>query len=342
VFSLDSEARIAWSNSAGAALLGRQIGELTGRDVLETVAPESREGARAALARVRRTGQVETLELVANTADGRRRVAEVSIGPGAGGGWQGIARDVTDRRMRDEERSRAQRLESLGLLAGGVAHDINNVLAGVVGHAQLALIELPAGTPGRPRVERIESEAMRGAELASRMLDYAGRAQLVMAPLDLAETVRRAVTLAETSLPPRTTVVVEAERDLPTIVGDATQLQRVVDNLLRNAAEASPRGEAEIRIVVRRVASVEGVRGSWAGTRPRAAAVLICVKDAGEGMDDETRARAFDPFFSTRKAGRGLGLAATLGIVRGHGGAIAVETAPGDGATFTEALPLSS
>ena len=342
VFALDASGTIAWTNPAGAELLGMQPCEMVGHDALEWVAPESRQAASDAMARVLRTGSVVTFESAAVAKDGSRRLVEVALGPGTRGGWQGIGRDITDRRLRDEEKQRAERLESLGLLAGGVAHDFNNVLAGVVGHVGLALLEVPEDSPARPRLEQVERAAMRCADLARQMLDYAGRGRFSVGSLDVAAVAREAVALSETWLPRHATVLLECAPDLPRIEGDASQLQRVIDNLVRNAAEAVPTGDAVIRVSVRHAPDgAAGVRGSWAGVPPPGPVVLLIVADEGEGMTDETRSRAFDPFYSTRKEGRGLGLAATLGIVRAHGGAIAVDSAPGRGATFTAALPVA-
>ncbi|HTV00877.1 MAG TPA: two-component regulator propeller domain-containing protein [Luteitalea sp.] len=248
-----------------------------------------------------------------------------------------------ERRALDERIQQAQRLESLGVLAGGVAHDFNNLLVGVLGEASLALGDMPAHAPGRTHVERIERAALRASELTAQMLAYSGRGRFIVAPVRLDDVVREVRELLGSVIPRSITVRLDFPTALPMIAGDPSQLRQVVMNLLTNAADAI--GEAPGAISV--AAGVRTLSANDAATtqQPGAAGlspgeyVWLEVRDDGIGMDGETQARIFDPFFTTKPAGRGLGLAAVQGIVRSHGGRIMVASQRGAGSTFTLLLP---
>jgi len=257
-------------------------------------------------------------------------------------------RDLTDERREEERRRRlqlrvetAQRLEGLGILAGGIAHDFNNLLVGVLGNADLLEHELPADGPARARVRAIRRASSRAAELVKRMLAYAGRNQLEIRSVALAEVVEDTIELLGPTLRDRSPVQLRFARDVPGAEGDSGQLRQVIMNLVANAVEATPDPAAPVTVSVRQTATplpddadlVPAAPPPW---------VELSVEDRGTGMDAETRARMFDPFFSTRFAGRGLGLAATLGIVRSHRGGLSVDSEPGRGTTVRVLLPVSS
>lgn len=234
----------------------------------------------------------------------------------------------------------AQKLESLGLLAGGVAHDFNNLLVGVLGNASLALDDLPADSRVRANVEQIELAALRAADLTKQMLAYSGNSRLVAEPLDISLLVDEMAHLLEVAVSKKATLHLQLDRRLGMVNGDRGQLSQVVMNLITNAAEAVGDGGGSIFIRTARVgpdevASFQGVDGV-----PDAGSYAIVeVRDTGSGMDPETLRRIFEPFFTTKFTGRGLGLAAVCGIVRGHGGHITVESVPGEGTTFRVLLP---
>jgi PAS domain S-box-containing protein len=259
----------------------------------------------------------------------------------------GAARDVTAQRQAEEERLRlerqvqeTQRLESLGLVTGGVAHDFNNLLAVILGNAKLALGELAASDRLRPRLERILAAAEHGAGLTEQMLVYAGRAPRAQKPVDLSSLVAEMLDLARASLPPG----VELREELGAGVwvrGDETQLRQVVLNLVANAGEAmrDRPGSVVVRTARRAATPEDLAKARGADELAPGPCVVLEVGDEGAGMDEATRERVFEPFFSTKLRGRGLGLAAVLGIVRGHGGRIDLDSAPGQGSRFRVWLP---
>ena len=252
-------------------------------------------------------------------------------------------RTERERRVLDERIQQAQRLESLGVLAGGVAHDFNNLLVGVLGEASLALADLPSGSPGRKHVERIERAALRASELTSQMLAYSGRGRFIVLPVQLEELVEEVRELLGSVIPRTITVTLDFPRHLPMVAGDPSQLRQVVMNLLTNAADAIGQRDGRIRISAGTRTLIKGEAATThqpgvLGLAPGEYAWLE-VRDDGAGMDAETVGRIFDPFFTTKPAGRGLGLAAVQGIVRSHGGRILVASQPGGGTTFTLLFP---
>ncbi len=259
-----------------------------------------------------------------------------------------IALDVTQRRRLDGEVLRArlersQRLEQLGLLVGGIAHDFNNLLTAVQGNVALARQRLPQGAAGSEQLEEALRETEIAAELTQQLLAYAGRGRLRTEPLDLSELVGQLGKLMRSSVSKKALLAFDLADDLPPISADAAQVRQVVLNLVTNASDALVGNEG--RIVVRTY-SVTADRAMLASAfvdddLPEGTYVVVEVRDSGHGMDAETQTRAFDPFFSTKERGQGLGLAATLGIVRQHRGTITVSTRPKKGSSFRVLLPAS-
>jgi len=277
------------------------------------------------------------------------RTYQVSVSELAGQGpdrllW--IALDVTQRRRMDGEvlRSRlerSQRLEQLGLLVGGIAHDFNNLLTAVQGNVALARQRLGDDAPGVPQLEEALRESEIAAELTQQLLAYAGRGRMRTEDLDASDLVRQLGKLMRSSISKKALLAFDLTDDLPPISADATQIRQVVLNLVTNASDALVNNAG--RIVIRTY-TVEADRGLLAGAYvddglPEGTYVAVEVRDSGHGMDEETQMRAFDPFFSTKDRGQGLGLAATLGIVRQHRGTVIVTTRPKAGSTFKVLLP---
>lgn len=246
-------------------------------------------------------------------------------------------------RSRIEERAlQAQKLESLGVLAGGIAHDFNNMLTGILGNASLALRALPPGSPVAELVRDIEVAGMRTAELTRQMLAYSGRGRFVIEPVDLSVMVQEMYNLLRAVISKNAVIKLQLQPGLPKVMADATQLRQVVMNLITNASDAV--GERSGYIAVKTGltwAEASYLRETYLDDDlAEGEYVFLEVTDTGCGMDSATRERIFEPFFSTKFTGRGLGLAAVLGIVRSHGGALKLYSEPERGTTFKVLLPV--
>jgi two-component system cell cycle sensor histidine kinase/response regulator CckA len=251
--------------------------------------------------------------------------------------------DITEKRALEQQMLHAQKLESLGVLAGGIAHDFNNLLTGILGNADLALRELSPLSPARESLDDIAATARRASELCRQLLAYSGKGRFVVQPLDLAELVREMGHLLAISISKHASLQYHFGADLPAIEGDATQIRQVVMNVIVNASEAiaDRNGVIALHTGLTHCDAAYLAGCSCAdGVEPGDFAFLE-VSDNGHGMDRATLERIFDPFFTTKFTGRGLGLAAVLGIVRGHRGAIRVYSEPGRGTTFKLLFPPS-
>ncbi len=251
--------------------------------------------------------------------------------------------DVTNLRQSEERLRQVAKLESLGILAGGIAHDFNNILVGIVGTTSLLEEYFPPGAPARELIMTLQTAATRAAQLTNQMLAYSGRGRFVVRPVDLSKEVEEIVTLVKASISKSVALRLSLARGLPKVDADAAQLQQLIMNLVVNAAEAvgEGRGSVAVSTTTHIVVEGDGPANVLGDPIPPGIYVVLSVSDTGHGMDEATRARIFDPFFTTKFTGRGLGLAAALGIVKGHGGAIEVESAPGQGATFRVYLPVA-
>ncbi len=257
--------------------------------------------------------------------------------------------DTTERHRAEEERrsleaqvQHSQKLESLGVLAGGIAHDFNNLMMTILGNVDLTLLDLPPGSPLLPNVREVEQAAMRAADLAQQMLAYSGKGTFVVSPLNVNEVVGEMAHLLESSISKKADLTTRLESSIPAIMADATQIRQVVMNLITNASEAigeDNRGVITISTGVQECTRAYLTTSHINEKQPEGCYVYIEVTDTGCGMDEETKSRLFDPFFSTKFAGRGLGMAAALGIIRGHKGAIIVDTEPGKGSRFRALFP---
>ncbi len=261
----------------------------------------------------------------------------------AGRVWQ--TRDRTAERHRDEAMRNTQKLESLGVMAGGIAHDFNNLLVGVLGNAELARMALDERSPACEPLAAVQLAAEQASDLTRQLLAYAGKDDdASFAPLDLRTLVTETRDLLAVSTPRGVELQIELPSDPATVTGDVAQLRQVLMNLVMNAAESLESRAGRVRVCVDRTriagpppADLEGQVLADGDDLVR-----LQVIDEGCGMDEDTRTRLFEPFFTTKFAGRGLGLAATLGIVRAHGGALRVESVRGEGTRFEVLLPARS
>ncbi len=253
-----------------------------------------------------------------------------------------LANDVTEHRRAEESLRRAQKMESLGVLAGGIAHDFNNLLVAMLGQTSLALGQLPAGSPARQPIEKAVLAARRAADLTRQLLAYSGRGQFERRPIQLNHLIQENLHLFEVAVSKNVLLRSELTEPLPLIMGDAGQIQQVVMNLIINAAEAIGQAAGQVVVRTRPYFLTLDKAALWQLDETSLASspyVLLEVEDNGCGMGQETLSKIFDPFFSTKFTGRGLGLAAVLGIVRGHEGGLRVESKLNGGTLFELVFP---
>ncbi|MBV9742225.1 MAG: response regulator, partial [Acidobacteriia bacterium] len=235
----------------------------------------------------------------------------------------------------------AQRLESLGVLAGGIAHDFNNLLASIMGYASLASMDLEEGSAPRRALDQVLTAAQSAADLTQQMLAYSGRGSFILEPLNLTHVIESVVRLLESTITKKAELRLQLSPCLPAIQADASQIRQVVMNLITNGAESleDKPGVVKVTTGVEWVEDGRLTAADRAEHLPAGEYVFVQVSDTGCGMDANTLTRIFDPFFTTKFTGRGLGLAAVLGIVRGHQGSIQVDSSPGHGTTFRVLFP---
>ena len=255
----------------------------------------------------------------------------------------GIAQDITERKSSEQALRQAQKLESIGTLAGGIAHDFNNLMNAVLGQSSLALGKLPKESPAAVHITKAIKASERVAELTKQLLAYSGRGKFFIDEIDLNMLVKENVQMLEVSIPKSCQLQYELCSPSPRIMGDVSQLQQVIMNLIINAGEAMGLNPGVISLRTGRIEIGEGnteyskytavplVPGSYA---------LLHVQDTGCGISHETLTRIFDPFFTTKFTGRGLGLAAVLGIIKGHQGGLRIESEVGKGTTFDIIFPF--
>jgi len=299
-------------------------------------------------------GLERTFEVQLRRADGETRalrLATFPISTPAGLRLGAICQDTTEERRAEEERRRLEqsiqqvrKLESLATLAGGVAHDFNNLLTSILGDADLALRDLPPGSSAHETISEVVHAAKRASGLAAKMLAYSGHGHLAVRRLQLSSLVGEMQTLLKAALGGGIGLRLELAPLLPPVLADPSEMHQVLLSLVSNASEAigehgglitvRTSGRSCDRVLLRSAVVDDGL--------PEGEYVASEVEDSGSGMDAETLGRIFEPFFSTRFPGRGLGLAAVLGIVRGHRGAVLVHSEPGQGSLFTVLLPAAS
>jgi two-component system cell cycle sensor histidine kinase/response regulator CckA len=344
------------ANLSSARLLGVKPRFLIGKTVVSFVALEDRPRIRAELSRWRSEPTPKALELRLQPRTGPPLHAAITLSVARGGakdtaiGFRWLVRDISAQRQltdelkyreqaarREAEASEArarhvQKLESIGVLAGGIAHDFNNLLHVVLGNADLARLLLAAEDPAREHLDEVIRATQRAAELTQQLLAYSGRGSFEVRHLDLSSEVRDMAMLLRTGIAKHATLVWQLEPDLPAVMVDPTQLRQVVMNLITNASDALAESPGTITLRTGRTRE----RGAFG---EESSFVFLEVADTGCGMDTDTLQRIFDPFFSTKFAGRGLGLAAVMGIVESHKGLVQIHTSPGQGTTFRVLLP---
>jgi PAS domain S-box-containing protein len=349
LFLTDGAGRVTFVNPAAERMFGYSRQELLGQPLHDKIHRDPRNGSvvpleECPLAESLKTGATLTgLEAQFVCKDGSAVDVAWSIAPvlekGSVTAAVLVIHDISERKRSEEKLRQAQRLESIGLLAGGVAHDFNNILTGIMGNASLIEEELPPSAADR--IHAVIDGAEKAANLTRQLLAYSGKGQFIIEQLDLSELVRDMAGLMRLSVPKNVELLYDLVDGLPLISADPGQMQQIVMNLVINAGEAiGPEGNGSVRVST----GVEEIAAPFtdaAGTQVAAGCyVFLQVKDTGCGMDEQTRARIFEPFYTTKFTGRGLGLAAVSGIVRSQKGAILVESEPGAGSAFRTLLPI--
>jgi two-component system, cell cycle sensor histidine kinase and response regulator CckA len=347
------------ANHSAAHLLGVQPRFLVGKTLVSFVAVEDRPRLRAEIGRWQSEPAAKSIELRLQPRGGQPFDASLTLSVARGGprdkafGFRWLVRDISahhqltqELRLREETARReaeaseahayhVQKLESIGVLAGGIAHDFNNLLHVVLGNADLARKHVPGDSEAREHLDEVVRATQRAAELTQQLLAYSGRGAVESRQLDLSREVREMGTLLRTAMSKQATLKWDLAEELPPVTADPTQLRQIVMNLITNASDALGEGSGTITL---RTGLVEGTES--AAEPP--VSVFLEVSDTGCGMDSSTLQRIFDPFFSTKFTGRGLGLAAVMGIVESHQGHVRIRTAPGEGTSFRVVLPAVS
>jgi PAS domain S-box-containing protein len=350
---IQTNSKFAYVNAAAIAAFGAQSSvQLLGMQVLDRFHPDCQQ---IVMERIRRLNQdrlaVPQAEEICFKLDGQAFDADVSAVPFVYEGQQGALvffRDITDRKRAEQQRIQmerqilqTQKLESLGVLAGGIAHDFNNILMAVLGYADLALGEMPPMSPACENIREIEKASKRAAELCRQMLAYSGRGNFVIESIRLQNLIEEMVHLLKTSITKKAILNLHLEKGLPPMRGDATQIRQIIMNLVINASEAIGERSGVITIST---GAMDCTREYLTETYldnslVEGLYIWLEVSDTGCGMDKETQNRMFEPFFTTKFTGRGLGMAAVMGIVRGHNGALKVYSELGRGTTFKVLFP---
>jgi PAS domain S-box-containing protein len=343
-------------NAAAVRIFGFQRPETLGKSITELIVPREIRPSVQSVLQALLQGMGGTHNVNDNlTLDGRRITCQwhnTALVDRSGKivGGVSMGQDITEQKRTEEHRKKledqmqqVQKLESLGVLAGGIAHDFNNLLMAILGNADLALAELPSHSPGRDHIREIEIASRRAADLCRQMLAYSGKGRFIVETVSLSDLVGEMVHLLKTSISKKALLNLNLEKNLPNIRADITQIRQIVMNLVINASEAIGERSGVITVstgamecpadYLREVYLNENLTPGFY--------VWLEVSDTGCGMDAATKSRIFEPFFTTKFTGRGLGLSAVLGIVRGHKGALKIYTEQGKGTTFKLLFPAN-
>jgi PAS domain S-box-containing protein len=342
---------LSW-NPGAERLYGYAAHEIVGQDVSVLVPAERDADRRLLLDRVRTGQRIPAFDAVHRRKDGTPVTISLSLSPVRGREGEvvaiaGIAHDVTETRRLESQLRQSAKMEAVGRLAGGLAHDFNNMLTVIDGYSELALMKLPEDSPVRGLVQEIHKAGERAAELTRQLMVFSRKSMVEPQVLDLSEVVEAGVAMLTRIIGEDVTIETRLAPDLHNVMADRSQLDQVLFNLVINARDAMPLG-GQVTI---ETANVEFAAAHGVGPRevPPGQYVMLAVTDTGVGMDAATRARIFEPFFTTKGSGRGtgLGLAMVQNFVMQSGGHLAVYSEPGEGSTFkiylpTVALPVAA
>jgi PAS domain S-box-containing protein len=336
---------ITFLNKQAVAFTGREMGELLGSGWVEHVHPDDLARLDMSLASALSSHSSFQTEFRLRRHDGEYRwVLDTAVPRFVGGvyaGHTGIVFDTTDLKRSHEQILATQKLESLGVLSGGIAHYFNNLLGSILAQSELVLSEVPAGSEAAEGVKNIKAGAVRAAEIVRQLLAYAGQESASFEPVHLSRLVGEMLHLLGVSISEDAVLKTDLASNLPVVLANAPLMRQLVMNLITNASEALAPDGGVITVTARVDRDSGSVPQSRMDLQDRDY-VRLEVSDNGCGMSEEIQARIFDPFFTTKFAGRGLGLAAAQGIVLRHGGTIEVVSAPGQGTRVEVLLPCAS
>ncbi|MCC7415822.1 MAG: PAS domain S-box protein [Acidobacteria bacterium] len=349
IITMDSNLDIREFNPAAERMFGHARMQILGRSIELLLPPASRAGTRESLATYMATGEGPLahgrLELAALRADGTEFPVELTVARMRAEDRSlltGFIRDITEQRALEEQLRQSQKLEAIGRLAGGVAHDFNNILMSIMGAADLLLVQIDPGDPARDEANEIKQSVDRGAGLTRQLLAFSRRQKTATAVFALDAAVAGMETMLRRLIGPEIEFVLARPARSAMVTADPGQIQQVVLNLVVNARDAMPEG-GRVTIAVEALELDEATLRTFENARPGRYARLS-VSDTGTGMDERTRTRLFEPFFTTKEQGKGtgLGLSIVYGIVKQSGGHITVVSEPGHGATFLIYLPTAA
>jgi len=339
----DAEGRIESVNPAFTTLTGYTAAEVVGQNPRVLKSGRHTPEFYAEMWRTIKAGEVWTGEMFNRRKDGAEYREHMTIAPvrnaeGVVAHYVAVKQDITERRMLEQQLARAQRLEGIGMLASGIAHDLNNIFAPILLSIEMLKMKYPA-SDGRRMVELIESAGTRGAGIVRQVLTFARGLEGERTEVNLRYLIKEAAQIFGETLPRQIQIETEVAAEVPTVLGDATQLHQVLLNLAINARDAMPDGG---RLVLgARAMEVDAARAPTRQTLKAGRCVVLTVRDTGTGMTSQVQERIFEPFFTTKPLGQGtgLGLSTVYGIVRGHGGVVEVSSEVGRGTEFRVWLP---
>jgi PAS domain S-box-containing protein len=347
IISKDLDGTVETWNAGAERIYGYSAEEAIGRNIAFLLPPDRAHEEQEIRKRVASGEPVEHFETTRLHKDGDLIHVSVTVSPirDASGrivGASHVSRDITERRELEEQMRQVQRLESVQMLAAGIAHDFNNLLTGIIGNASLIGQDLPPQSRSREFLDELTKAAKHTAELTAQLLEYSGRGRFVVGPIDLSGLIAGMKAQVLASVSRNIAIRFDLADRLPPVEGDRNQLHRLLMILICNGAEAigdARPGSVTVQTTTRRVSEAH-IHAAFAdvGVTP-GEYVCLQVEDDGCGMDEDTCLRLFEPFFTTKFLGRGLGLAAAMGIVKGHRGVASVNSKPGHGSTFEVYLP---